>query len=434
MKYEWKDEGISQGKRTVIRGSCTKAEEVCSAIFISLLSCGMPCCCIPDYWSRRIVKPMQNKTEELFYLGGDIVDQPTGRDGDSPTSYNDLGTHYGTRNIVAYIKYKHGIDGHYLLNHRIEAFLDNLKGRKFLDIGCGGGDWAVYAAKKHPDMSIWGIDIQAGMITAASTLQRTERIDKHLNFLHGDAGDITFASDNMMDACSSILVTSNLPSKELVLKHFQEMHRVLKPGGSTLFVYPDSIYTTFTSGQDRSIEILDELKDKLTDFNAENVLDDQNIAESQEFLEQFKHILKATFYIQDGKLQLATAENPFDEGNKIIRKLGKAVIPNHYYSWNYYKECIEQVNLTIKERIPCKIAENNEELLEFFTQNPTVRLGNEYVNNAPYGFVILTKPGQPPTRSPTPESRPESIDPYEYKKFVPISPVPLSSSIQTSAV
>ena len=111
----------------------------------------------------------------------------------------------------------------------LKAFLEvEAPGKKVLDIGCGSGDWACLAVECGAK-SVDGFDIQEGMVELAQ--QATAQYGS-VNICVGDVMDMPY-DDNTFDVAISIFVTCNLPIKALT-KHFEELNRVLVPGGKGL--------------------------------------------------------------------------------------------------------------------------------------------------------------------------------------------------------
>ena len=109
----------------------------------------------------------------------------------------------------------------------LKAFLEaEAPGKKVLDIGCGLGDWACLAVECGAK-SVDGFDIQEGMVELAR--QATAQYSS-VNICVGDVMDMPY-DDNTFDV--AIFVTCNLPIEALT-KHFEELNRVLMPGGVAL--------------------------------------------------------------------------------------------------------------------------------------------------------------------------------------------------------
>lgn len=97
-----------------------------------------------------------------------------------------------------------------------------------LDIACGTGDLTFLLAQKYPLGTITGLDITPRMIDLAKRKNKYSNI----NFVIGDMHSLPFA-DSVFDIVTGGYALRNAPSLERALK---EVHRVLKPGGTALFL------------------------------------------------------------------------------------------------------------------------------------------------------------------------------------------------------
>ncbi|MGI0053098.1 MAG: ubiquinone/menaquinone biosynthesis methyltransferase [Thermoplasmata archaeon] len=122
----------------------------------------------------------------------------------------------------------------YLWRPRALWELDRYRGGRpvgrILDVGCGPGDLTVLAAHHFPRAEALGIDFTSAMLRNArrrtGPMQRAGRI----RFARADAGRLPFASGSF-DLVLSAFVIRNLPDLSAA---FEEMRRVLRPGGSML--------------------------------------------------------------------------------------------------------------------------------------------------------------------------------------------------------
>ena len=103
-------------------------------------------------------------------------------------------------------------------------------GKRVVDIGCGPGQWSRMAAECGAK-TVDGFDVQEEMVRAAkqATLQFS-----NVKIKLGDVRNMPY-DDNAFDVAFSIYVTSTLP-KEALVKHHQELYRVLAPGGKAVVV------------------------------------------------------------------------------------------------------------------------------------------------------------------------------------------------------
>jgi ubiquinone/menaquinone biosynthesis C-methylase UbiE len=103
-----------------------------------------------------------------------------------------------------------------------QAALERVPGpvERALDVGTGTGAGARAIASRLPDAEVVGVDVAPGMLNEA------RRLSPELSFIEGDAADLPF------DAESFDLVTN-----ANMIPFLDEVARVLKPGGWTLYAY-----------------------------------------------------------------------------------------------------------------------------------------------------------------------------------------------------
>jgi len=146
------------------------------------------------------------------------------------------GTRYRTDQILALADNngKHGAIGEAFFDSAIaERFKSLVYGKKVLDIGCGTGDWCYKAAAQYGAKTVHGIDIQEKMVELAK--QATAELDT-VRIQSGDATDMPY-KDASFDIAISFFVTCNLPPESL-RKFFEELVRVLVPGGKAILLIP----------------------------------------------------------------------------------------------------------------------------------------------------------------------------------------------------
>lgn len=118
-----------------------------------------------------------------------------------------------------------------LLYDQVVSAVD-LTGLEVVEVGCGPGGGSAYLACTHHPASLVGIDINKKMIDWC----REQHHASNLRFLQGDAQDLPIASDSV-DALVNVESSHCYPSRA---RFFQEVARVLRPGGS--FLIADSIF------------------------------------------------------------------------------------------------------------------------------------------------------------------------------------------------
>jgi ubiquinone/menaquinone biosynthesis C-methylase UbiE len=101
--------------------------------------------------------------------------------------------------------------------------LDIKPGMKVLDVACGSGNLAVYAAAKGADVT--GIDIADNLVEAAK--QRAEKLGLEIKFEQGDAEALPY-QDDTFDVVMTMFGAMFAPRPDVTAS---ELIRVCKPGG-----------------------------------------------------------------------------------------------------------------------------------------------------------------------------------------------------------
>jgi len=116
-----------------------------------------------------------------------------------------------------------------LARRRAVALVNRLPGRDVLEVGVGTG---LALPNYHPDRRITGIDLSAEMLAQA----RRRVLDRGLAnvlALHEMDAEATDFPDASFDIAVAMFVASVVPHPRALLA---EMRRVVRPGGSLLFV------------------------------------------------------------------------------------------------------------------------------------------------------------------------------------------------------
>jgi len=103
---------------------------------------------------------------------------------------------------------------------------------KFLDIGCGTGDLAIAVLHKEPSAHVTGIDLSVPMIEIADRKTRAAGLQSRATYQVGDATAMAFG-DRAFDGIVSAFCLRNIDDR---MKAFQEMQRVLRPGGTVVIL------------------------------------------------------------------------------------------------------------------------------------------------------------------------------------------------------
>lgn len=124
-----------------------------------------------------------------------------------------------------------------LIEYCIKKF-SILSDKDLLDIGCGNGVVALYVADNYSVNSVTGVDLNPNNVEIANA-EKKKRNKHNVNFIEGDAQDLSQIKSNSIDIIINIESAFHYPQKELFIN---EIDRILKPGGQ--FVIADILTTT----------------------------------------------------------------------------------------------------------------------------------------------------------------------------------------------
>jgi demethylmenaquinone methyltransferase / 2-methoxy-6-polyprenyl-1,4-benzoquinol methylase len=111
-----------------------------------------------------------------------------------------------------------------------------LQPKKILDVATGTGDFAIACAKLNPE-KIVGIDISEGMMQFGREKLKKLNLQHLITLEKGDAETVEFANESF----DAIVVGFGVRNFENLEKGINNLHRILKPGGSLIvleFSYP----------------------------------------------------------------------------------------------------------------------------------------------------------------------------------------------------
>jgi ubiquinone/menaquinone biosynthesis C-methylase UbiE len=94
-----------------------------------------------------------------------------------------------------------------------------------LDLGTGTGEGAFAIARRFPSANVVGVDLADGMLAEARRKTPDELADR-VRFENGDASALPFA-----DASFDVVAHANM------IPFFDELARVLAPGGQAVFAF-----------------------------------------------------------------------------------------------------------------------------------------------------------------------------------------------------
>jgi len=127
--------------------------------------------------------------------------------------------------------YDHRKDEDSIKRYRIQIkFLSKLSNQKVLDLGCARGDFLIELKKKYPNIKLVGVDSNSNYVNS-----------KDIEFYDRLLMDCKFY-DNEFDLITSWAVLEHVHTPG---KYFEEISRILKPGGKFIFLVTnfDSLYS-----------------------------------------------------------------------------------------------------------------------------------------------------------------------------------------------
>ena len=126
------------------------------------------------------------------------------------------------------------IHSHRVARHaeKMLHMVDFKAGQRFLDVGCGNGQAALYLAGEY-QLDVTGVDIDPDQIRVA---EESSQGTRNARFLVVDGTELPF-DDGEFDIVATHKVTHHIPDWEDALT---EMVRVLRPNG--YFMYNDLVY------------------------------------------------------------------------------------------------------------------------------------------------------------------------------------------------
>ena len=248
-------------------------------------------------------------------------------------------------------------------------------GKKVLDIGCGSGDWACLAAECGAK-SVDGFDIQEGMVKLAK--QATAQYSS-VHICIGDVIDMPYG-DNTFEVAISIFVTCNLPI-EVLTKHFDELNRVLIPGGKALVLNlsnPAFQTISLTIGSDEVV-----VKDKI-DQALKGLPNFPLQSQVNKAFEDLHEILRACFAKDDsGSVFLVENMHQLTTGQSVWSKIQILSFPNYFYDDQFI------TNITAASGLHIDHVENfctEERRVAFNTMNPETKISKTITKN-PYALM-----------------------------------------------
>lgn len=124
--------------------------------------------------------------------------------------------------------------------------LGDLKGKRVLELGCGGAQCSIAFAKQGA-IAI-GVDFSSEQLAFARRLCDREAVKVELH--HGDLADLAFVRAESIDLVFSAYAFGYVEDLGRV---FRQVHRVLRPGGPLVFSLPHPAYDMIDDDSDQPL-------------------------------------------------------------------------------------------------------------------------------------------------------------------------------------
>ena len=263
-----------------------------------------------------------------------------------------------------------------------EYLKSKAKGKRILDIGCGPGKWSCYAVECGAK-SVDGFDIQEDMVKLAK--QATAQYGSSVSICAGDVMKMPY-DDNTFEIAMSLYVIPAL-RQEAYVRHFEELYRLLIPGGKAVVVNFaksafDTMFLTCGANQDA---VAKKVQDRLLSLSSAPTEKEINDA-----FEGVYEVLLATFAVnKDGRLFKITDVNHLFNGQVVWVKNQAMVFPDHYYDEQFLHNQIKASGLHI-DHIESYCTE--ERRLIFNSSNGKLVFDKTFTDDPPFQFYHLSKP------------------------------------------
>lgn len=107
--------------------------------------------------------------------------------------------------------------------------------KSVVDLGCGPATQLAQVAQFNPDISFTGVDLSASMLESARTHIETLGLG-NVRFVQDDFSRLAQIPDQSADGVISTLALHHLPTNEHLKQCFQQIARILRPGGAIYLV------------------------------------------------------------------------------------------------------------------------------------------------------------------------------------------------------
>lgn len=179
----------------------------------------------------------------------------------------------------------HGLTG---IAKKDLELLGPIKGKKFIELGCGGGQNSIFLAKKGAICT--GVDLSDEQLKFAEKLAKKNKVK--IKFVKGDIQNLHMIKSSSYDAAISMFAFDWVQSLD---KTFKEAHRVLKGDGLLVFSMMHPFFN-------RLGERVEDLKIKVSYFQKEEMYKERTGVVIKSILptvgDIFNSLVKAGFVVE----------------------------------------------------------------------------------------------------------------------------------------
>lgn len=154
---------------------------------------------------------------------------------DNRAAWNAIARHYQERHAEDFQRIAWGIGGPYEDDARL---LGDVKGKRLLEIGCGGGQHSILLAKQGARCV--GVDLSDEQVKYARRLAEREGVDAE--FYQGDAADLSMFDAESFDAAHSAFALHYVDDID---RCYREVFRVVRPGALFVFSFDHPVFRCF---------------------------------------------------------------------------------------------------------------------------------------------------------------------------------------------
>jgi len=141
-------------------------------------------------------------------------------------------------------------DIEYALGYARESdlnLLGDVKGKKIIELGCGGAENSIVLAKKGAICT--GVDMSSEQLKYANNLIKEHKVQ--IELIEGDIENLEMLDDDLFDIA---ITTFALDWMQDLNAAFREAHRILKPNGIFVFSMQHPIYNLFGAEDLKNLE------------------------------------------------------------------------------------------------------------------------------------------------------------------------------------